>query len=305
MRRPFDRVAVSKALSRIASARVADILNLLAADDTRRARVVAVTGAPGAGKSTLIARLAPYRLRHARSLAVIAIDPTSPLSGGSVLGDRIRMDALSEDPRVLIRSLPSRAAEDGLTDNLAEVVATLDMFGFDDVMIETVGVGQTAYGARALADIVVLVLTPGAGDYVQAMKAGIMEVADAYVINKSDQPGSERLIAELSGVLLRVGDKTERPLVQVRAGDDTGIVELSGVLDQQFARASESAVAAARRARCRYRVQGLVQRSLKEALDALPETTWDHPIPGIYQQAITGLREYAARAMSIPFRKAK
>jgi LAO/AO transport system kinase len=284
---PFDRRAVSKALSRIAAASVADVLAAANGNVAGRARVVGITGAPGAGKSTLIGRLAAYRLRHADSLAIIAIDPTSPRSQGSLLGDRIRMDALSADPRVFIRSLPSRTAEDGLTENLAEIVATLDAFGFDEVLIETVGVGQTAYGVWTFADAEVLVLTPGTGDYVQAMKAGIMETADIYVINKADQPGADRVAAELLGVLRRGRDGEELPVIPVRAGEETGIEALSAAVDRHLAQSSDPyKSAAALRARRRYRVQQLIRRKLRESVDALPASLWDEPIHDNYRRVL-------------------
>lgn len=287
---PFDRRLVSKTLSTIASASVQGILAGDWAEGPRRARVVGITGAPGAGKSTLIGRLAAFRLQRSDPLAIIAIDPTSPRTEGSLLGDRIRMEAISADPRVFIRSLPSLSAEDGLTDNVVEILAALDQLGFEEIIMETVGAGQTAYGVRELVDVEILVLTPGAGDYVQAMKAGIMETADLYVINKADLPGADRVASELLGVMARSG--TPPPVIQVSAGADTGIVELNTAVDRCLVRASDPQVrSAAERRRLRYRIRKLIQRRLDEAMNALPEHIWKGPLRDAHLRVLRELCE--------------
>lgn len=287
----FDRHLLSKTLSKVASASVDDILNDASEEIARHAHVVGITGAPGAGKSTLIGRLAAYRLRQAQTLAIIAIDPTSPHSGGSLLGDRIRMGKLSEDPRVFIRSLPSRTAEDGLTENVAEIIITLDRFGFDEVLIETVGVGQTAYGIRALADFEVLVLTPGSGDYIQAMKAGIMETADVFVVNKSDQPGADQVVVELLGMLGHRSSESQPPVIQIRPDNDAGVVELNSILDRYFIHTSDQDIkVAAERARRKYRIRNLIQRRLHETLNTLPDQIWDESLFESYRRVMLELR---------------
>jgi LAO/AO transport system kinase len=292
----FDRRLVSKTLSKVAAASVEEILSDAIEDVARRARVVGITGAPGAGKSTLIGRLAARRLGKCGSLAIVAIDPTSPHSDGSLLGDRIRMGSLSEDPRVFIRSLPSRTAEDGLTENMAEIIATLDRFNFDEVLVETVGAGQTAYGVRSLADVSVLVLTPGAGDYVQAMKAGIMETADLYVVNKSDLPGADRVVAELLGVLRHGAAGVPPPVIQVRADADTGVDELDVALDRHFAACSDPARRAeAESVRRKYRIHKLLQRRLHEALNSVPADVWNEPVRAGYRRVLQELAAAARR----------
>ena len=281
---PFDRRALSQALSRAAKASVAEALSSVAPEFSGRCRLIGITGPPGAGKSTLVARLAPFRLAKAASLAVIAIDPSSPRTQGSLLGDRIRMEALGDHPRLYIRSLPSRHAHDGLTENLPEILATLEGFGFDEVLVETVGVGQTAYGVRALVDAEILVLTPGAGDQIQAMKAGIMETADLFVVNKSDLPGAERLEAELLGVL-RHSSSGPPPVLRVKLGDDAGVAALSDALDRHLATIAASRDAGqVSRNRRRFRVQSLIQRRLEETLEALPADAWEEALPDLYQR---------------------
>jgi LAO/AO transport system kinase len=286
----FDRRLLGKSLSKIASASVDDILRDVAAEAARHTRVIGVTGSPGAGKSTLIGRLAARRLDTAATVAIVAIDPTSPRSDGSVLGDRIRMGELGEDPRVYIRSLPSRSSEDGLTENVGEIVAALDRFGFTEVIIETVGAGQSAYGVRVMADVEVLVLSPGAGDYVQAMKAGIMETADVYVVNKSDQPGASRLVSELMGVLPAAPGEQAPIVIQTRFDEDGGVVNLSNTLDRLLSRpVTPEQLAMQSGARRRYRIQQLVQRRVQEIVKTLPDGCGTESMLETYRRVIQSL----------------
>src|SRR5262249_53723903 len=179
----LDRRAVAKALTRCANATVSEAL-ATASDPANGsfARRIGITGDPGTGEGTLISQLAQRRLATAERLGVLAIDPTSPFSGGAILGDRVRMDAVLQDERVFIRSFASRSAHGGLTDNVSDLLAVMDRHAFDEVILETVGVGQTEYTVRVLVDTVVLVLIPESGDQIQAMKAGLMETADIYVV---------------------------------------------------------------------------------------------------------------------------
>jgi LAO/AO transport system kinase len=276
--RGLDRRALGVAISRAAASSVAEALTAPSTSPAA-APVIGVTGAPGAGKSTLIGRLVARRVRDDRTMAVLAIDPSSPRSGGSLLGDRIRMEAISGDPRVYIRSLPSAGAHDGLTDNIAEVLGVLDAFGFGEVLVETVGVGQAEYGVRALAAAEVLVLMPGAGDYVQAMKAGIIETADIFVVNKAELPGAERLEGELLTVLEYRTCKA--PVIRVSARSDEGVDRLSEALDALL-RARAAPDGEARGARQRFRLQSLVQRRLREVLDQVPCEQWRLPLADLY-----------------------
>jgi LAO/AO transport system kinase len=164
-------------------------------------RRIGVTGPPGAGKSTLLTRLVQHYRTAGLSVAVVAVDPTSPYSGGALLGDRIRMEAVSLDPGVFIRSMASRGSHGGLATTTAEVADVLEAFGFDRVIIETVGVGQTELDVARTADTTVLVLVPESGDGIQALKAGVMEIADVFVVNKGDRPGADNLRQELQVML--------------------------------------------------------------------------------------------------------
>lgn len=166
-----------------------------------KASIVGLTGSPGAGKSTLTDRLIDEVRKQGERVAVLAVDPSSPFTGGAILGDRIRMMRHHQDKGVYIRSLASRGALGGLAGAVVATLALLEAFGFEQIFIETVGVGQSEVDIARVADTTVLILTPAAGDAVQAFKAGVMEIADVFVVNKFDLPGGERVVQEIKGTL--------------------------------------------------------------------------------------------------------
>ena len=263
------RRALSRALSRIANADVGETL-AQATSATGSALIrIGVTGPPGAGKSTLIARLAKLRKGSRRKIAVLAIDPTSPVSQGSILGDRIRMDSIADDPDIFIRSIPSRRAHDGLTDNTADLLNAMEGHGFDEVILESVGVGQAEYSIRTLVDTVVLVLLPESGDAIQAMKAGILEMADIYVVNKADLPGAELMAAEIEMVAQRQSaDGWTPPVIRTTRNDPDGFAELDAAIASHAEwHVTHTNVDNIRRARARYQAQGLIARRVDEILE--------------------------------------
>jgi LAO/AO transport system kinase len=199
---------------------------------TGRARILGLTGAPGAGKSTLVDQLAKVYRKQNQTVGIIAVDPTSPYTGGAILGDRIRMQDHFSDPGIYIRSMATRGSLGGLARATADVSTVLDASGRDLIMIETVGVGQDEVDIVRLADITIVILVPGMGDDVQSIKAGIMEIADIFVINKSDREGAERVQREIRALqsLAMRADGWVPPIVKTVATEGQGIAELAAAI---------------------------------------------------------------------------
>ena len=196
---------------------------------TGKARVIGITGAPGAGKSTLVDQLAKHYRKGNQTVGIIAVDPTSPYTGGAILGDRIRMQDHYRDPGIYIRSMATRGSLGGLARSTADAVTVLDASGRDLVLIETVGVGQDEVEIVRLADVTIVMLVPGMGDDVQSIKAGIMEIADIFVINKSDREGAESVEREIRALqsLATRHDGWTPPVVKTVASEGAGTKELA------------------------------------------------------------------------------
>jgi LAO/AO transport system kinase len=230
-----DRRALARLITRVESREpgLPEIMRRVHAR-TGRAYTVGVTGPPGAGKSTLVDRLIAALRKAGATVGVVAVDPSSPFTGGAVLGDRIRMQAHTLDPGVFIRSMATRGSTGGLARATAEVHKLLDAFGFSWLLIETVGVGQTELEIVKLADTTVVVLVPESGDAIQTMKAGLLEAADVLVVNKADREGAQRLVTELRYMvhLHREGQQASRdlawevPILTVQAAHGVGVDEL-------------------------------------------------------------------------------
>ncbi len=199
-----------------------------------RARILGLTGAPGAGKSTLVDQLAKHYRKADKTIGIIAVDPTSPYTGGAILGDRIRMQDHHADPGIYIRSMATRGSLGGLARTTADVATLLDASGRDLIMIETVGVGQDEVDVVRLANITIVILVPGMGDDVQTIKAGIMEIADIFVINKSDRDGAERVEREIRALqsLATRNDGWTPPIVKTVASEGKGIAELGKAIGE-------------------------------------------------------------------------
>jgi LAO/AO transport system kinase len=250
-----------------------------------RAHIIGVTGAPGAGKSTLVTRLVRELRRRERRVGVVAVDPTSPFTGGAILGDRIRMMELAGDPNVFIRSMASRGSLGGLSSSTRDVVRAMDAAGYDPIIIETVGTGQAEVEVMRAAQTVLVVTAPGMGDEVQAIKAGILEIADIFVVSKADKPGADQTVAELAMLLSldpnrRLHDKTTPywriPVLKTSAIKDQGITQLVDAIQQHRQYLEESGMLANRAQRqVRSEVESLVLHAVLNALrDELTEDEW-------------------------------
>jgi LAO/AO transport system kinase len=201
---------------------------------TGSGRLVGLTGPPGAGKSTLVDQLAREYRKRGQTVGIIAVDPTSPYTGGAILGDRIRMQAHHADPGIYIRSMATRGSLGGLARTTADVATVLDASGRDLIMIETVGVGQDEVDIVRLADVTIVILVPGMGDDVQTIKAGIMEIADIFVINKADREGAERVEREIRAMqtMAMRSDNWTPPIVKTVATEGAGITELANAISE-------------------------------------------------------------------------
>ena len=232
---------------------------------TGRAVIIGITGAPGAGKSSLVDKLAAHYRDSGEKVGIIAVDPSSPFSGGAILGDRIRMAQLGTDANVFIRSMATRGNLGGLSRATVDAVAILDAAGFDKVIVETVGVGQDEVEIVKTADVSVVVLVPGMGDDIQAIKAGIMEIGDVFVINKADRDGVIRMRKELEALLglAHRPDMWDPPIVQTVATENKGIEDLAAAIESyRVFLKDEDAASPRKQAIARWRLLEILQERL-------------------------------------------
>jgi len=258
--------AVARAISRIEnqSEHAAEIMKSVF-PKAGRATVIGITGAPGAGKSSLVDKLALFYKDGGEKVGIVCIDPSSPFSGGAILGDRIRMSALGTHPNIFIRSMATRGNLGGLSRATVDAVTILDAAGFDKVIVETVGVGQDEVEIVKTADVSVVVLVPGMGDDIQAIKAGIMEIGDVFVINKSDREGVLRTQKELEALLSLAHrpDMWNPPIVKTIATESRGIDDLAAAIDGYYKFQNEAdAVRERRTAIARWLLLQLLQERL-------------------------------------------
>jgi GTPase len=237
---------------------------------TGRARIIGFTGPPGVGKSTLIGALTKELREADRAVAVLSIDPSSPFTRGALLGDRIRLSDHFLDPGVFIRSMASRGALGGLSEAALQVALVMDAAGKDDILIETVGVGQAEIDIVDHADTIVLALMPGSGDSIQALKAGVMEIPDVIVVNKADHPMTDTMVREVRGVLALAEnpDGWKVPILRTEAARGEGVAELRERIDEHRAFIEEHGLLAERRARnLRNEVLGIAASRLRRRLE--------------------------------------
>jgi LAO/AO transport system kinase len=257
--------AVARAISKVedGAADVAELMKQLF-PRTGRALIVGITGAPGAGKSTLVDKLAAFYRKQGDRVGIIAVDPTSPFTGGAILGDRIRMQTLALDKGVFIRSMATRGNLGGLARATVEAAAILDAAGYEKIIVETVGVGQDEIEIAKAADVCVVVLVPGMGDDVQTMKAGIMEIGDVLVINKADREGVLRTEKELEALLTFATrtDEWQPPIVKTVAIESKGIEDLAAAIDRCREFENSSSSNERRQAIARWRILELLRERL-------------------------------------------
>ena len=293
--------ALARAVSLVENRRAgADALLAAIHPRINRARRIGITGPPGAGKSTITSQISRHYREAGLTVGIIAVDPTSPFSGGALLGDRVRMEQVALDPGVFIRSMATRGSLGGLSGATRDVCDVLDAFGFDRILIETVGVGQSELEVAHTADTSAVVLVPESGDSIQTLKAGLMEIADVFVVNKADRPGADRLVHELElmlglragnalkdvpahhGVELKAANPARRarelaaadgstnwtpPVLKSVGNQGEGIVELITALDRHFVYLEASGVLRdRRRQRLRERVRDAVAHRVRERL---------------------------------------
>ncbi|MDI3532435.1 MAG: GTPase [Synergistaceae bacterium] len=236
---------------------------------TGKAHLVGVTGAPGAGKSTLVDKIISRYKELGKSVGIIAVDPSSPFSGGAILGDRLRMQQHALDPSVFIRSMGTRGSLGGLSRTAYEAALILDACGKDIVIIETAGVGQTEIDIVRIADTIILLLVPGMGDDVQIMKAGIMEIADIFVVNKADREGADKIVAEVNLMLDIAGERSWRPLVlKAIAESGQGVDDIIRTVEEHRLYLQKSEEGKKRRSsRIRHEVEEILRRDIARIVE--------------------------------------
>jgi LAO/AO transport system kinase len=253
-----------------------------------RSMVIGITGSPGSGKSTLVDQMIPLLRKRDKKIGIVAVDPSSPFSGGAILGDRIRMMRHSIDPEVFIRSMATRGHLGGLAKTTGEAITILEAAGKDLILVETVGVGQDEVEVVKLADVVVVVLFPGSGDDIQVFKAGVMEIADIFVLNKADSPETERLERQLKAVL-DIGLKKEEsiPVVKTVATEGKGTDRLISEIHRFISSKSREQQEAKRKRFISWMLKDIItERILREVARNIRDSEWEGYVERIFKREI-------------------
>jgi LAO/AO transport system kinase len=255
---------------------------------TGKSLVVGVTGSPGSGKSTLVDQMVVHLRKNGKKIGIVAVDPSSPFTGGAILGDRIRMMRHSTDPEVFIRSMAARGHLGGLAKATGEAIAILEAAGKDFILVETIGVGQDEVEVVKLADIVLVILIPGAGDEIQAFKAGIMEIADIFVLNKADSPGAEKTEKQLQAMLdLGFGGESVPPVVKTVATEGKGVKPLVNEIDKLVESKSQEFKDSRKKRLISWMLRDIISEKIYQAVSKkIPESEFESLVEKIHKREI-------------------
>jgi LAO/AO transport system kinase len=255
---------------------------------TGKSLVVGVTGSPGSGKSTLVDQMVVHLRKNGKKIGIVAVDPSSPFTGGAILGDRIRMMRHSTDPEVFIRSMAARGHLGGLAKATGEAIAILEAAGKDFILVETIGVGQDEVEVVKLADIVLVILIPGTGDEIQAFKAGIMEIADIFVLNKADSQGAEKTEKQLQAMLdLGFGGETVPPVVKTVATEGEGVDHLVTEIDKLVKNKSQEFIDSRKKRLISWMLRDIINEKIYQAVSqSIPESEFESLVERIFKREI-------------------
>ena len=255
---------------------------------TGKSLVVGVTGSPGSGKSTLVDQMVVHLRKTGKKIGIVAVDPSSPFTGGAILGDRIRMMRHSTDPEVFIRSMAARGHLGGLAKATGEAIAILEAAGKDFILVETIGVGQDEVEVVKLADIVLVILIPGAGDEIQAFKAGIMEIADIFVLNKADSPGAEKTEKQIQAMLdLGFEGETMPPVVKTVATEGEGVEPLVKEIDKLVESKSQEFIDSRKKRLISWMLRDIISEKIYQAVSQnIPDSEFENLVEKIFKREI-------------------